>query len=118
MGGMPQDPRGRNRCRAHTILFSQPIDLLIEIRIFLTSEKASFPCRRLKRRPRLYCDIVEPTVVQHASVTVHRAFCLHVYYDKKMAEDRTRYNALGHCAGKLVRVIWKMLTDEVEFNLD
>ena len=40
------------------------------------------------------------------------------YYDKKMAEGRTHYNALGHCAGKLVRVIWKMLTDEVEFNLD
>ena len=40
------------------------------------------------------------------------------YYDKKMAEGRTHYNALGHCAGKLVRVIWKMLTDEIEFNLD
>lgn len=40
------------------------------------------------------------------------------YYDKKMAEDRSHYNALGHCAGKLVRIIWKMLTDGVEFNLD
>lgn len=40
------------------------------------------------------------------------------YYDKKMAEGRTHYNALGHCAGKLVRIIWKMLTDEVEFSLD
>lgn len=40
------------------------------------------------------------------------------YYNKKMAEGRTHYNALGHCAGKLVRVIWKMLTDEVKFNLD
>lgn len=40
------------------------------------------------------------------------------YYDKKMAEGGTHYNALGHCAGKLVKVIWKMLTDEVEFNLD
>lgn len=39
------------------------------------------------------------------------------YYNTKMAEGRTHYNALGHCAGKLVRVIWKMLTDEVEFNL-
>ena len=39
------------------------------------------------------------------------------YYDAKMAEGRTHYNALGHCAGKLVRVIWKMMTDEVEFNL-
>ena len=40
------------------------------------------------------------------------------YYDKKMAEGRTHYNALGHCAGKLVRVIWKMMTDDVDFNLD
>ena len=37
------------------------------------------------------------------------------YYDKKMAEGRSHYNALGHCAGKLVRIIWKMLTDNVEF---
>ena len=40
------------------------------------------------------------------------------YYDAKRAEGRTHYNALGHCAGKLVRVIWKMLTDEVKFDLD
>lgn len=40
------------------------------------------------------------------------------YYDAKMAEGRTHYNALGHCAGKLVRIIWKMMTDDVEFNLD
>ena len=40
------------------------------------------------------------------------------YYNKKMAEGRTHYNALGHCAGKLVRVIWKMVTDDINFNLD
>ena len=40
------------------------------------------------------------------------------YYDAKRSEGRSHYNALGHCAGKLVRVIWKMLTDEVEFNLE
>lgn len=40
------------------------------------------------------------------------------YYDTKMAEGRTHYNALGHCASKLVRVIWKMMTDNVEFNLN
>jgi transposase len=40
------------------------------------------------------------------------------YYDSKMSEGRSHYNALGHCAGKLVRIIWKMLTDNVEFNLN
>ena len=39
------------------------------------------------------------------------------YYDAKIAEGRTHYNALGHCAGKLVRIIYKMLSDNVEFNL-
>ena len=39
------------------------------------------------------------------------------YYDAKMAEGRSHYNALGHCAGKLVRIIYKMLTDNVTFNL-
>lgn len=40
------------------------------------------------------------------------------YYDAKRAEGRTHYNVLGYCACKLVRVIWKMLTDNVEFNLE
>jgi len=39
------------------------------------------------------------------------------YYDQKKSEGRSHYNALGHCAGKLVRIIYKMLTDNVEFNL-
>jgi len=40
------------------------------------------------------------------------------YYDSKVAEGRTHYNALGHCAGKLVRIIHKILTDDIPFNLD
>ena len=40
------------------------------------------------------------------------------YYEAKRAEGRGHYSALGHCAGKLVRVIFKMLKDNVEFNLD
>ena len=41
----------------------------------------------------------------------------HDYYIQKMSEGRSHYNALGHCAGKLVRIIYKMLTDNVAFNL-
>lgn len=41
-----------------------------------------------------------------------------LYYDKKIAESRTHYNALGHCADKLVRIIHKMLTDDTAFNLE
>ncbi len=40
------------------------------------------------------------------------------YYDKKIAEGRNHYSALGHCAGKLLRVLFKILNDNIEFNLD
>lgn len=40
------------------------------------------------------------------------------YYDDKKSEGRSHYSALGYCAGKFVRIIYKMLTDELEFNLD
>ena len=40
------------------------------------------------------------------------------YYNTKKEEVRSHYNALGHCASKLVRVIWKMLSEEVESNLE
>ena len=39
------------------------------------------------------------------------------YFDLKIAQGRRHYNALGHVAHKLVRVIHKMMTDNVEFNL-
>lgn len=39
------------------------------------------------------------------------------YYNLKMSQGRTHYNAIGHVAGKLVRIIYKMLTDNVTFNL-
>jgi transposase len=52
----------------------------------------------------------------HNAVKNNRTF--KCYYDTKMSEGRTHYNALGHCAGKLVRIIHKMLMDNVSFNLD
>lgn len=39
------------------------------------------------------------------------------YYDLKVSQGRRHYNALGHVAHKLVRVIHKMMTDNIEFDL-
>ena len=38
------------------------------------------------------------------------------FYDSKISQGRTHYAALGHCAGKLVRIIFKLLTDNVPFD--
>lgn len=40
------------------------------------------------------------------------------YYDLKRAQGKCHYAALGHVAFKLVRVIYKMMTDNIVFNLD
>ncbi len=40
------------------------------------------------------------------------------YYDLKVSQGRCHYAALGHVAGKLVRVLHKILTDNIAFDLD
>lgn len=39
------------------------------------------------------------------------------YYDLKCSQGHSHYDALGHTAHKLVRVIFKLLKDNVTFNL-
>lgn len=38
------------------------------------------------------------------------------YYDLKCSQGRGHYGALGHCAGKLVRIIYKLLSEEITFD--
>lgn len=39
------------------------------------------------------------------------------YYDEKFLQKGRHYAALGHVAGKLTRVIFSMLKNNMEFNL-
>ena len=38
------------------------------------------------------------------------------YYDLKCSQGRGHYAALGHCAGKLVRIIFKILSEDIPFD--
>jgi len=38
------------------------------------------------------------------------------YYDLKCSQGRGHYGALGHCAGKLVRIIYKLLSEDIAFD--
>ena len=40
------------------------------------------------------------------------------YYDLKRSQGKTHYCSLGHCAHKLVRIIFKILKSNVDFDLD
>ena len=80
-------------------------------------QSGSFNAKRTRMSKR-GSKVLRYALINAAHNVVKNNATFKAYYDKKMAEGRTHYNALGHCAGKLVRVIWKMLTDDIDFNLD
>lgn len=40
------------------------------------------------------------------------------YYTKKCSQGKSHYNSLGHCASKLVRIVFKMLSDNKSFSIE
>ena len=80
-------------------------------------QSGNFQARRTRMSKR-GSRVLRYALINAAHNVVKNNATFKTYYDKKMAEGRSHYNALGHCAGKLVRIIWKMMTDNVEFNLD
>jgi len=43
---------------------------------------------------------------------------INAYYQKKRAQGKSHYNALGHVAGKLCRIIFKLLKNDMVYNED
>ena len=98
--------------------FSNPNKLLafsgLEPSVYQSGNFQAKTTRMSKRGSR----VLRYALVNAAWNVVRNNATFKAYYDAKRAEGRSHYNALGHCAGKLVRVIWKMLTDNVAFNLE
>ncbi|WP_024344990.1 IS110 family transposase [Lacrimispora indolis] len=98
--------------------FSSPCKLLafagLDPSVYQSGNFSAKHTRMSKRGSR----VLRYALINAAHNVVKNNATFEAYYNTKMAEGRTHYNALGHCAGKLVRIIWKMLTDEVEFNLN
>ena len=80
-------------------------------------QSGNFPAKTTRMSKRS-SRVLRYALANAAGNIVRNNVSFKVYYDAKRAEGRSHYNALGHRVGKLVRVIWKMLTDEVEFNLE
>ena len=79
-------------------------------------QSGNFQARRTKMSKR-GSKVLRYALINTAHNVVKNNAIFKAYYDVKVAEGRTHYKALGHCAGKLVRVIWKMMTNDLEFNL-
>ena len=98
--------------------FSKPCQLLafagLDPSVYQSGNFNASHTRMSKRDSR----VLRYALINAAHNVVKNNATFKAYYDTKMAEGRTHYNALGHCAGKLVRVIFKMLSDDVTFNLE
>lgn len=79
-------------------------------------QSSNFQARRTKMSKR-GSKVLRYALINAAHNVVKNNAIFKAFYYVKMAEGRIHYNALGHCAGKLVRVIWKMMTNDLEFNL-
>ncbi len=80
-------------------------------------QSGNFPAKRTRMSKR-GSMVLRHALMNAAHNVVKNNLTFKHFYDSKKAEERSHYNALGHCACKLVRVIWKMLTDNVEFSLE
>ena len=98
--------------------FSSPCKLLAFAGLDPSSvyQSGNFQAHRTKMSKR-GSKVLRYSLINAAHNIVKINAIFKAYYDVKMAEGRTHYNALGHCAGNLVRVIWKMMTNDLEFNL-
>ncbi len=98
--------------------FSYPAKLLAFAGLDSSVYQSGNYTARRTRMSKHGSQVLKYALINAAHNVVKNNATFKAYYDQKMAGGRTHYNALGHCAGKLVRIIRKMLTDEVEFNLD
>lgn len=78
-------------------------------------QSGNFQARRTKMS-KCGSKVLRYALINAAHNVVKNNATFKVYYDIKMAEGRTHYNALRHCAGKLVRVIWKRMTNDLKFS--
>jgi len=98
--------------------FSAPHKLLAYAGLDPTvNQSGNFNAKRTKMSKR-GSKVLRHGLMNAAFNVVQNTVTFRQYYDAKRAQGRLHYNALGHVAGKLVRVVFKMLTEDIEFALD
>lgn len=56
-------------------------------------------------------------ILQASRLIIWNNTTFHNYYTTKMGQGKSYLNATGHVANKLTRVIFKLLTENITFNL-
>ena len=88
-------------------------DLLKRLPIIRQSGKFNASHTRMSKRG---SRVLRYALVYSAHNVVKNNETFRKYYDLKCSQGRGHYAALGHCAGKLVRIIYKLLSEEIAFD--
>ena len=97
--------------------FSQPHKLLAFAGLDPSVKQSGNFCASQTRMSKRGSRYLHYVIIYAAHNAVKNNDTFKQLYDKKRANNLGHYSALGHCAGKMVRIIHKMLTDDVIFNL-
>ena len=85
--------------------FSSPSKLLAFAGLDTSVYQSGNYCAKCTRMSKRGSRVLRYAFVNAAHNVVKNNVTFKAYYDVKRAEGRTHYNTLGHCAGKLIRVI-------------
>ena len=97
--------------------FSKPNKLLAFAGLDPSVKQSGNFCANHTRMSKRGSRYLRYTLIYAAHNVVKNNVTFKQLYDKKRANNLGHYGTLGHCAGNLVRIIHKMLTDNVVFNL-
>lgn len=81
-------------------------------------QSGNFEARSTRRMSKRGNSLLRYNLVYAAHNLVLNNKTFNEYYDLKRSQGKTHYCALGHCAHKLVRIIFKMFKSNVDFDLD
>lgn len=96
--------------------FSSPCKLLAFAGLDpVVKQSGNFNATNIKMSKR-GSKLLRYALIKAASVTIWNSETFNAYYNKKIAQGKSHNNVVCHCAHKLVRIVFKILKENINFN--
>lgn len=97
--------------------FSNPTKLLAYAGLDPSVKQSGCFCATNTKISKRGSKLLRYAITYASTVIIHNNDTFYNYYTTKRAEGKAFRNAIGHVSNKLVRVIYKILTENIPFNL-
>jgi len=98
--------------------FTKPCQILAYARLDPSTMQSGNFIARTTRMSKRGSSMLRYALINASHNVVKNNETFKQYYDLKRSQGKSHYNALGHVSHKLVRVIFILLTRNIEFNLN